>query len=227
MKPILWFIISVATLLTAGNALTSSAETPPSKMKNRVLIPAGSFMAGPPDSMVARGVPAFYIARFEVTQQQYQRVMGNNLSFFKGPNHPVENVTWDDANLFCKRSGQRLPTEWEWEKAAKAGTATHYHWGDAMDQSFAWHKGNSNKQTHPVGSKKPNGFGLYDMAGNVWEWTVSDHEAGGKVMRGGSWRNSQTSLRSAQRIMSLPLFKYHYVGFRCAQSALSDSRHLK
>ena len=133
---------------------------------------------------------------------------------------PVENVTWDDANQFCNRSGQRLPTEWEWEKAAKAGTNTPYYWGDAMDDSFAWYRKNSSKKTHPVGSKKPNGYGLYDMAGNVWEWTASDHDAGGKVLRGGSWRNSQTSLRSAHRIMSLPLFKYHYVGFRCAQSVI-------
>ncbi len=184
-------------------------------------------MAGPPDAMMARVLPAFYIDRFEVTQEQYQRVMGKNLSFFKAQDHPVENVTWDDANLFCQRSGQRLPTEWEWEKAAKAGTSTRYHWGDAMDESFAWHKGNSNKQTHPVGSKKSNGFGLYDMAGNVWEWTASDHDTGGKVLRGGSWRNAQTSLRSAHRIMSLPLFKYHYVGFRCAQSANSDPRLAK
>lgn len=222
MRPILWFVILVATLLTAGNALTAPAETLPSKMANRVLIPAGSFLAGLPDSLTARRVPAFYMDRFEVTQERYQRVMGKNLSFFKAQDRPVENVTWDDANLFCKRSGQRLPTEWEWEKAAKAGTVTRYHWGEVMDDSFAWHQGNSNKQTHPVGRKKANGFGLYDMAGNVWEWTASDHDAGGKVLRGGSWRNSQTSLRSAHRITGLPIFKHHYVGFRCAQSALSN-----
>ena len=184
-------------------------------------------MAGPQGSLKTLMLPAFYMNRFEVTQEQYQQVMGTNRSFFKGKDLPVENVTWDDANQFCNRSGQRLPTEWEWEKAAKAGTNTPYYWGDAMDDSFAWYRKNSSKKTHPVGSKKPNGYGLYDMAGNVWEWTASDHDAGGKVLRGGSWRNSQTSLRSAHRIMSLPLFKYHYVGFRCAHSATASPRPAK
>lgn len=165
-------------------------------------------------------IAAFWIDRYEVTQQQYEKVMGNNPSFFKGSNRPVEKVNWDKADDFCHKVGKRLPTEWEWEHAARAGSDTTFYWGDLMEAADAngWHLKNSNKQSHPTGEKKPNGYGLYDMAGNVWEWTASDHENGGKVMRGGSWRNSVLSMRSHHRILSNPIYRYHYVGFRCASS---------
>jgi formylglycine-generating enzyme required for sulfatase activity len=164
-------------------------------------------------------IDAFFIDRYEVTQKQYEKEMGDNPSFFEGSNRPVEKVTWDQAATYCRKTGNRLPTEWEWEYAARAGTSSTYYWGDAMDDAYAWHKGNSNKQTHSVGEKKPNAFGLYDMSGNVWEWTASDHEHGGKVQRGGSWRNHAVSQRSGHRILSNPIYRYHYVGFRCARSS--------
>lgn len=163
-------------------------------------------------------VAAFYMDRYEVTQQQYEKRMGENLSFFKGARRPVENVNWHNANAYCRKVGKRLPTEWEWEHAARAGSASIYYWGNAMNDAYAWYKKNANKQTHPVGEKKPNAFGLYDMSGNVWEWTASDHEKGGKVQRGGSWRNNAISQRSGHRILSNPIYRYHYVGFRCASS---------
>lgn len=163
-------------------------------------------------------VEEFWIDRYEVTQRQYQQVAGDNPSFFKGSDRPVEKVNWKQADTYCRKIGKRLPTEWEWELAARAGSNSAYYWGDTMDGTYAWYKGNSNKQTHPVGTKKPNAFGLYDMSGNVWEWTASDHEHGGKVQRGGSWRNGATSQRSGHRILSYPIYRYHYVGFRCASS---------
>jgi sulfatase modifying factor 1 len=160
----------------------------------------------------------FFIDRYEVTQKQYTQVIGENPSFFKGGNRPVEKVNWEQSNAYCRKVGKRLPTEWEWERAARAGSTSTYYWGDVMKDAYAWHKGNSNKQTHPVGKKNPNAFGLYDMSGNVWEWTASDHEHGGKVQRGGSWRNNAFSQRSGHRILSNPIYRYHYVGFRCARS---------
>ena len=163
-------------------------------------------------------VEAFFIDRYEVTQEQYAKVIEENPSFFKGSNRPMENVNWHEANAYCLKVGKRLPTEWEWEHAARAGSDSTYYWGDVMDDAYAWYKNNSNKQTHPVGTKKPNAFGLYDMSGNVWEWTASDHEHGGKVQRGGSWRNHAISQRSGHRILSNPVYRYHYVGFRCASS---------
>jgi formylglycine-generating enzyme required for sulfatase activity len=181
-----------------------------------VRIPAGTLTLAKDKGQIQ--IDTFYIDQHEVTQEQYEKEAGENPSFFKGRNRPVENVNWDLANDFCRKAGKRLPTEWEWEHAARAGSVTAYYWGDAMDDAYAWYKGNANKQTHPVGEKKPNAFELYDMSGNVWEWTASDHELGGKVQRGGSWRNNAISQRSGHRILSNPIYRYHYVGFRCASS---------
>ncbi len=187
-------------------------------LSNMAAIPSGMLKS----SFSKKSIPiaAFWIDRHEVTQQQYQQVMGENPSFFKGGNRPVEKVTWEQADTYCRKTGKRLPTEWEWEHAARAGSDTTFYWGDSLDtaDAHAWHLKNSGKQTHPVGKKKPNAYGLYDMAGNVWEWTASDHENGGKVQRGGSWRNSVLSMRSRHRILSNPIYRYHYVGFRCASS---------
>ena len=179
--------------------------------QDMILIPAGKINDVSVDS--------FYIDPFEVTQKEYQKVMNVNLSFFKNPDHPVEKVNWYEASQYCQKLGKRLPTEWEWEWAARAGTDSEFYWKGSSPDEFAWHKGNSQKQSHPVGQKKPNGFGLFDMAGNVWEWTASDHENGGNVLRGGSWRNSENSLASSKRILGLPIYRFHYVGFRCARRA--------
>ena len=152
-----------------------------------VLIPAGEFMMGSPDSDVKAEKPQhqvritkpFYLGVNEVTQEQYERVMGNNPSYFKGdPQRPVETVAWDDAVEFCrmltKKEGvtYRLPTEAEWEYACRAGTTTRYSFGDDPKNmsDYAWCRQNSDGKSHPVGQKKPNAWGLYDMHGNVWEW---------------------------------------------------------
>ncbi len=191
-------------------------DPPPPHGAEMVAIPAGTVVWSKEKKEIA--VAAFFIDRYEVTQQHYEKIMGENLSFFKGAKRPVENINWHEADAYCRKVGKRLPTEWEWEHAARAGSDTSFYWGDAPDEAGAngWHKKNSGKRSHPVGEKKPNAYGLYDMAGNVWEWTASDHENSGKVMRGGSWRNSIISMRSRHRILSNPLYRYHYVGFRCA-----------
>ncbi len=217
MKKNLLLLILIAFNLSPSQGFAQSFANPPAM----ALIAAGEFVKGKPGSSETLYLDGFYIDQFEVTQGEFEQVMQENPAFFKGQDRPVEKVTWVEGDAFCRKAGKRLPTEWEWEKAAKAGAVTPYYWGGQMDDAFAWHKGNSGKQTHPVGLKKPNAYGLYDMSGNVWEWTASDHESSGKVVRGGSWRNSAISLRSFQRIPSLPIHRFHYVGFRCAQS-ISD-----
>jgi formylglycine-generating enzyme required for sulfatase activity len=160
-----------------------------------VLIPAGEFMMGLPDSASGssgekpqhrvRITKPFYIGATEVTQWQYEKVMGENTSYLKeSPSDaPVECVSWDDAREFCrklselateKRAGRlyRLPTEAEWEYACRAGSTTKYCYGDDESRlgDYAWYSKNSNEKKHQVGRKKPNAWGLYDMHGNVAEW---------------------------------------------------------
>lgn len=154
-----------------------------------VLIPAGKFMMGSLDNEadhqanesprheVAISKP-FYLGVYEVTQQQYEAVMGANPSRFKGANNPVEQVAWADAVTFCKKlsakTGKtvRLPTEAQWEYACRAGSKTRFGCGDTDSDlpGSTWLDWNAGGKTHPVGEKKPNRFGLHDMHGNVWEW---------------------------------------------------------
>jgi len=180
---------------------------------------------------------------YDVTQEQYEAVMGQNPSHFKGANNPVETVSWDDAVEFCKKlsakSGKavQLPTEDHWEYACRAGTTTRFSFGDEERDlgQYAWYESNSDQKTHPVGEKKPNAFGLYDMLGNVEEWcswhdgypgnrAAGDDPAGPatgpwRVFRGGSWRDAPRDLRSASKIAGLPRYRFNFVGFRVVVSA--------
>ncbi|GAC1399954.1 MAG: hypothetical protein NVSMB56_15090 [Pyrinomonadaceae bacterium] len=180
----------------------------------------------------------FYMAKYPVTESQWTAVMGNNPGYFWGSDHPVENVSWNDVQDFLRKlntieneSGYlyRLPTEAEWEYAARAGTTDDFA-GDV--EAMAWHEGNSNGRTHPVGQKTPNTFGLYDMHGNVWQW-VQDyyHEGydgapkdtsawlgGGdqqyRVIRGGSWGDAADFARSSNRGRASSSSHYSNIGFR-------------
>ncbi len=173
----------------------------------------------------------FWIGQTLVTQAAYKRVAGSNPSYFHGDRLPVERVSWDEARSYCEAVGMRLPTEGEWEFAARAGS-TSARYGKL--NAVAWHYGNSGKETHPVGQKQPNTWELYDMLGNVWEWvqdlfdenyygqspgTDPPGPSSGKhrVVRGGSWRNVAISVRVSRRLGTVPSFRLADGGFRCVQ----------
>ena len=236
-----------------------------------VLIPAGEFMMGRAEAAgeaaKAFGVSgvffqkehrvrltkSFYLGVHEVTQEQYERVMGVKPSDFKRPQHPVVNVNWIQAVKFCDklsalpeeqaaRRAYRLPTEAEWEYACRAGTTTRYSFGDDSVAlgDYAWFADNSDVTTHPVGEKRPNAWGLYDMYGNAWEWcadwndegfltySLVDDPAGpatgfDRVYRGGSFNSPASYCQSASRRLCHPYYWNSYRGFRVA-AVLSASQ---
>jgi len=171
---------------------------------------------------------AFSIGITEVTQSQYEHVVGHNPSRSKGSNNPVEDVSWKDAVEFCRLLSElpaeqsagriyRLPTEAEWEYACRAGTTTSYSFGDDVSQlnKYAWFGDNSEKTTHAVGTKLPNPWGLFDMHGNAWEW-CGDTKGTLRVIRGGCWFNDATVCRTARRFAIDPNRRPHIRGFRVA-----------
>ncbi len=203
-----------------------------------VRIPAGRFRMGcsPGDKECYPGetptvaveiTRGFLMGETEVTQEAYQLVMKTNPSEFKSPQHPVENASWDDARTYCATVGGRLPTEAEWEYAARAGSEGARD-GDPGD--FGWYAINSRRSTKDVRRKFSNAWGLYDTLGNVWEW-VNDWDEiklpGGKdphgpgkgsekVFRGGSWIDDSRYMRLSMRFSSEPTLRRYYIGFRCA-----------
>jgi formylglycine-generating enzyme required for sulfatase activity len=229
-----------------------------------VYIPAGTFAMGSPGTeqdrfdwegpqTVVTLTKGFWMGRYEVTQAEYLAVMGSNPSFYTGNlNRPVEQVSWSDATNYCskltaqERSAGRLPAGWayrlpteaEWEYAARAGTTTRFSYGDDPGYTqlgnYAWYPANSGSQTHAVGQKQANPWGLYDMAGNVWEW-CSDWYAtypGGsltdpvgpasgslRVLRGGGWGYDGQYCRSADRGYDTPDFRLNDRGFRAVLAA--------
>jgi formylglycine-generating enzyme required for sulfatase activity len=229
-----------------------------------VLIRAGEFLMGSPES--DKGAPReekpqhrvritkpFYLGTYPVTQEQWKALMGNNPSHFKGSKNPIENVSWDDCQEFLERLNRklsagegryRLPTEAEWEYACRAGSTTRYCFGDdesGLDE-YAWYDGNSGKTTHPVGEKKPNAWGLYDMHGNVREWCQDwyfwAYYAGSpmvdpmgpattspwRVVRSGCWDGDDTLCRSAHREAGLPDNRRDCVGVRVCYGVFVKGR---
>ena len=236
-----------------------------------VQIPAGSFEMGSTRGEANEvpvhevWVDAFLIDRYEVTQEVYDQLVRGNPSHFKGPKHPVDQTSWANAALYCNArsraeglepcydedsgecdfdaNGYRLPTEAEWEYACRAGMTTEYSFGRDTSQlgEHAWYAENALEKTHPVGGKKPNPWGLFDMYGNAAEWCNDVYEVdaykthparnprgpvdGDKyVLRGGGWDSSAVSCRSAARVGEDPgfqdaCFARDTIGFRCVRKA--------
>jgi len=262
--------VLAASAISAQNQ-TPANPPPTSKVNPKdgltyLWIPAGSFTMGcspgdyecSDDEKPAHQVTithGFWMGQTQVTQEAYERVAGSNPSNFKGPKLPVENINWNDAQGYCVAAGMRLPTEAEWEYAARAGS-TQARYG-SLD-AIAWYADNSGNQrldsaeiwrtdqanygarltdngnsTHPVGQKQPNAWKLYDMLGNVVQWTADWYVAnyyggqdsqdpqgppGGqqRVLRGGSWNVTPRYARVSGRDGSVPEYRSFSIGVRCA-----------
>jgi sulfatase modifying factor 1 len=188
-------------------------------------------------------VDGFWVGKYEVTQEQWEKVMGNNPSLFQnGGHYPVENVKWEDAQEFIRQLNQmtgkryRLPTEAEWEYAARSGGKKEKWAGTSRESElgeYAWYLINADRRTHPVGQKRPNGLGLCDMSGNVWEWvqdwydkdyyksSPTDNPKGPgqlttyRVIRGGCWNDIPRNIRASSRSGAVgPRSRNPFIGFR-------------
>ena len=216
--------------------------------------PPGKFKMGSPPSEAERQdrenqvhvelTHGFWLGETVVTQELFRAILNADPSHFKGPQRPVETVSWEEAQAFCQKLTQQLrdegslapdwrvclPTEAQWEYACRAGTTTAYFFGNdaARLGQFAWFDENSGKETHPVGTREANPWGLRDMSGNVWEWcedVYADKLLGGRdplnastgdyrVLRGGSWVSYARYTRSASRNWGTPDNRGNTTGFR-------------
>lgn len=247
----------------AGDNRQANAEPPKNRVFNLddevemefVLIAAGSFSMGnsqgkdneKPVHQVKITRP-FYLGKYEVTQRQWETLMGRHRSTFKGPENPVENVSWKDCQIFLGKLNRklratrvrfRLPTEAQWEYACRAGSPGVYCFGDAEENlgEYAWFNDNADCKTQPVGQKKPNAWGLYDMHGNVFEWCADWFGAcyyaqsppcdptgpcsgTARVIRGGGWSGLAPVCRAAYRpSLFTPTARNSIIGFRVACEA--------
>ncbi|KPA18957.1 Sulphatase-modifying factor domain protein [Candidatus Magnetomorum sp. HK-1] len=224
-----------------------------------IYVPGGSFQMGDqfgddnekPVHKVT--LDPFFIGKYPVTQGQWTKVMGKNPSEFKkGDDYPVECVSWNDTQEYMDKLSQkssghtfRLPTEAEWEYAARSGGKKEKYAGGNDIEKVSWYSGNSQKSTHPVGEMDDNGIGLYDMSGNVWEWCEDwynknayqnhashnplfiDDSSGLRVLRGGSWCNNARICRAAYRNRNTPDYRFDNAGFRLVFSPRSVSGQIR
>ena len=209
-----------------------------------VLLSGGEFMMGNQNGLYREKpghkveLSAYLISKTEVTQKVWKKIMGDNPSHFKGDNLPVEQVSWYDCQKFCKKVGVKLPTEAQWEYACRGGSSYNYCYGNDEGKliNYGWFQSNSNKRSHPVGKKKPNAYGLYDMHGNLWEWCadwfdeyyyresskkdpVGPVKGRKRVVRGGSWwYGNELYLRSSFRTGLKPYIREAFLGLRLVKS---------
>ena len=252
---------SLSTIITSDNSSSTSVTFGASEIsipvKNgisieMVKVEAGTFMMGATSEMAkpySDEKPVhqvtltndYYMGKYEVTQALWEAVMGSNPSNFKGDNLPVENVSWDDCQVFINGlnsmtgRGFRLPTEAEWEYAARGGKKSrgYQYSGSSKNSDVAWYCYNSGNKTHPVGMKQANELGIYDMSGNVWEWCQDRGASYGKlsqinptvagsglyrVSRGGSWNDDLRNCRSSCRYNIAPTYSCDSLGLRLVLS---------
>ena len=226
-----------------------TVKTNPNDGQKYVWIPPGEFEIGCSTgedkcsggemgyhSVTVRITQGFWLGQTEVTQTAYEKTVGHKLFPFKGLQYPVEGVNWYEAREYCEAAGGRLPTEAEWEYAARAcSSEARYGQLDAI----AWYLGNSGSQTHPARQKQPNSWGLYDMLGNAKEWVADWYEENyyqtlpslatdpkgpptgmHRVLRGGYWDDRPGDVRASSRDFSIPSNRSVGYGFRCARSVI-------
>lgn len=244
------FLASVVTGISGDGGSPKGNLVIPDLGLELIAIVPGTFQMGNPSGIYDNERPvtrvmfteSFWLGKTEVTQAQWQAVMGSNPSYFKGADLPVERVSWRDAMEFCRRLTEReraagrlptgyaytLPTEAQWEYACRAGTTGDYAGNINM---MGWYNRNSGNTTQPVGRKQANAWGLHDLHGNVWEWChdlYSSYTGGsvtdpagrpsgtGRVCRGGAWNSPAEDCRSANRNSEVSSFRYDNLGFRLA-----------
>ena len=252
MKKLFFSLTFLSLLLVFSCSKDKDPEPDPDlAIYNMTLVEGGSFIMGctseQGDDCFSNEKPAhivtlsdYYIGKYEVTQKLWTDIMGENPSHFAGCDQcPVESVSWEDIQEFLAKLNEktgknfRLPTEAEWEYAARGGAQSGYTRYSGSDEVglVAWYSGNSGSQTHPVGGRKANELGLFDMSGNVWEWCQDWYgpylpspqtdpqgpgEGSNRVARGGSWNDAPQRCRAAYRDLSTPTFRSALVGFRLA-----------
>ena len=272
--------VGVAFLLCAVAARAGAQEGRPREITTRsgvvmIELSGGWFVMGSAKGSVDEKphrvrVGPFCIDKHKVSQEEYEKVMGENPARWKGKRNPVEQIRWSDAVRYCNArsrleglascydletwacdfsaSGYRLPTEAEWEYAARAGTKTRYFFGDKPTKlkHFAWFKKNSGRRARPLGQKLPNPWGLHDVYGNVWEWCHDVYkvdyyqespekdprgpaEGDARVLRGGCWNSSDKKCCSTFRYSedpgyTDPCFGYDIYGFRCVRSVSAPAQ---
>ena len=257
LRVLLVLAVPLGLLLLPSHLLAQPTEAPrdltlnlTSRVKMEfVFIPQGKFLMGSPKNEKGRLddetqhkveiTHAFYLGKYPVTQEQWGAVMESNPSYFQGSKNPVEQVSWEDCQIFIaklnKKMGTvatcRLPTEAEWEYACRAGSTTRFSSGDDENDlgNYLWWGESSGKMTHPVGKKQPNPWGLYDVHGNVWQWCQDWYgpysqaeqidpqgpaQGFNRVYRGSNWSDRVSRCRSASRSGYGPGERYGGLGFR-------------
>ncbi len=258
---IFWTLITMVSMLAILALYLVFTTDPELELQNPidpfissdfVHIKAGSFYMGSDDAQaypdeqpvhMVNITRSYLMGKTEVTQRQWESVMDTNPSEFQNPDHPVDNVDWGDIQIFLNRLNKiadcnrcyRLPTEAEWEYAARAGSTTGWGFPESPDSlgKYAWYAENSNYTTHPVATKHPNNWGLYDMYGNVYEWvqdfygpyaeaSLSDPRGATVgteyVLRGGSWTDGAREQRPTYRDYYAPTHRHNFFGFRLVRT---------